>query len=336
MKTSMYLLFVFTLIFSTPVFSIPVGNVVFSDDFEDGDMNGWTVLLPTVVVSSEQTHSGTSALKMNGGNAAQVIKDDFAAMEGIYEIWLCVDDNYYSDGNILFQYQDDKNFYSLGCMPRGSDNPGYWLFKVVDGTYVTLQHVAADFDPFQWIHVKIFRHKNGNIEVYINDVLKLSVNDLHYMMPGGFVVGSYYGAYADDIKFTSMPEIQLSTDTHQISATTGGTIEITIEAGEDSAFRNYIILTGVSGHEPGINLPGGMKTLPLNWDLLTTVNYCLINSFMFWNFMNILNVYGNSMAQLNSLGPLHPDAVGSKINIAAALYTPWDAVSNAVEIEVVE
>ena len=45
---------------------------------------------------------------------------------------------------------------------------------------------------------------------------------------------------------------------------------------------------------------------------------------------------GQAAAQLNTLGPLHPSSVGMMMHFAFTLYAPFDFVSEAVEIEIVE
>ncbi|MFH1998640.1 MAG: hypothetical protein ABIK28_03120 [Planctomycetota bacterium] len=58
----------------------------------------------------------------------------------------------------------------------------------------------------------------------------------------------------------------LSIDTNQLTAAAGGTILFNLDAGASHASRNYLILGSATGTSPGYPLPGGMATLPLNWD----------------------------------------------------------------------
>ena len=51
--------------------------------------------------------------------------------------------------------------------------------------------------------------------------------------------------------------------------------------------------------EPGITLPGGMVTLPVNWDPFTNIVITLMNSPVFSGFMGNLNASGQAAAQMN-------------------------------------
>jgi hypothetical protein len=115
---------------------------------------------------------------------------------------------------------------------------------------------------------------------------------------------------------------------------TGGTVDFTLDAGEEHKNRNYILLTGSSGAVPGYGLPGGLATLPLNWDSLTDLMLLLINSPVCVNFMGSLNSLGQGSAQLNT-DALPPGYVGRKLCFAYGLNNPFDFASTPVEIEIV-
>lgn len=127
----------------------------------------------------------------------------------------------------------------------------------------------------------------------------------------------------------------LMTDVYSISEATGGTVNFSLLAGQENAFRCYILLGGVTGTSPGIPLPGGMATLPLNWDVFTQLVVSLMNTSIFMNFMGALDASGNGTAVLNTLGPLPPGTAGITFNFAYALNKDWDYVSNPVFIDVV-
>jgi hypothetical protein len=127
----------------------------------------------------------------------------------------------------------------------------------------------------------------------------------------------------------------LSADTYTLSESTGGIINFTLTAGSGNGSRNYILLGSMSGTEPGIPLPGGMATLPLNWDFYTTFVFNMLNTPIFDDFMGVLDAGGNATAQYNSFGPLPPGFVGMHMYYAYAINKPWDFVSNYVDIEIV-
>lgn len=125
----------------------------------------------------------------------------------------------------------------------------------------------------------------------------------------------------------------LYADADTISASTGGSVNFTLTAGMINANRDYLLLGSISGTVPGTPLPGGMATLPLNWDLFMTTVALMINTPPFHDFMGTLDGSGMGSAQLN-LGPV-PGAAGIIMHFAYALNRPWDFASNPVAVEIV-
>jgi hypothetical protein len=137
----------------------------------------------------------------------------------------------------------------------------------------------------------------------------------------------------------ALPAPPLWVSKHELPASTGGICDFALDATSDEGNRNYFMLGSVTGTEPGLPLPGGMVTLPLNWDPFTDMVISLANSPALPGFHGILSNAGEASAQLNSWGPLPPSAVGVTLYFAYLLYYlpdyyPYDYVSNAVAVEV--
>jgi len=126
----------------------------------------------------------------------------------------------------------------------------------------------------------------------------------------------------------------LITDTYTISSLTGGVADFTLDAGVPNANRNYFLLGSVTGTHPGLPLPGGSVTLPINWDVFTGLVFKLVNTQPFTNFQGSLDSSGAAAAQFDTLGPLPPEALGVKMSFAYCLYFNYNYVSNPVEIEI--
>ena len=114
----------------------------------------------------------------------------------------------------------------------------------------------------------------------------------------------------------------------------GGTVNFDLQAGSANANREYVLLGGASGTSPGTQLPGGLATLPLNWDAVTDLNVAHMNSSYFSDFSGILDSTGDGTAQLNSMGSVPPVLVGRLLNFAYALQAPWDYASVPAPIKV--
>jgi len=128
----------------------------------------------------------------------------------------------------------------------------------------------------------------------------------------------------------------LSADTWRISESAASTVNFVLDAGTGNPNRNYFLLASASGTEPGIPLPGGLATLPLNQDFLLNYIYSHANSTVLVDFKGTLNGAGTGAAQFNTLGPLPPGAlpVGTVMHFAYTLLSPCDYVSNPIAIEV--
>lgn len=128
----------------------------------------------------------------------------------------------------------------------------------------------------------------------------------------------------------------LKPDAATLSARDGGTINFSLDAGSDNGGRNYVLLGSTTGTAPGTALPGGLATLPLNWDLFTDVVWQNVNTPLFTDFLGVLDANGLAQAQLNAPGQLPLSLVGMVMHFAFASNNPWDFVSNPVGIKFVD
>lgn len=114
----------------------------------------------------------------------------------------------------------------------------------------------------------------------------------------------------------------------------GGTVNFRLDGGAANSGRGYLILGSVTGVAPGMPLPGGMVTLPLNWDPFTNIVIALVNTPVFSGFMANLDGSGLGTAQMNTTA-LPPGTAGLVMYFAYGLSGPYDFVSNPVAVEVV-
>ena len=126
----------------------------------------------------------------------------------------------------------------------------------------------------------------------------------------------------------------LSADVYSISGSSGGVVNLYLFGDAPNGGRGYIMLGSVTGTAPGTPLPGGMATLPLNWDLFTNIVIQLLGTPACQNFIGHLT-WGSSTAwaAFDTLGPI-PVGVGLTISFAYALNNPWDFASNPVNIDI--
>ena len=95
-----------------------------------------------------------------------------------------------------------------------------------------------------------------------------------------------------------------------------------------------ILLGSITGTSPGTPLPGGLATLPLNWDAYTDFMVGLLNTPLYSGFLGSLDAAGESAAQLNA--PALPTGfVGVEMFYAYCLNNPFDFASNSAMVEIV-
>jgi hypothetical protein len=125
----------------------------------------------------------------------------------------------------------------------------------------------------------------------------------------------------------------LSLSENAIPAGTGGSIDLALDAGAAQGNRNYLILGTASGTEPGYPLPGGLVTLPLNWDPITDVFLILVNTPVFPGFMATLSGSGTASAAIHAPA-LPPTSIGVILHFAYTMNNPFDYVSNGAAVEI--
>jgi hypothetical protein len=127
----------------------------------------------------------------------------------------------------------------------------------------------------------------------------------------------------------------LGADVFTLSAATGGVVNFHLFGGAPSGGRMYLLLGSVTGMAPGTGLPGGLKILPLNWDVFTDFVLGNLNTPAFQNFWGNLT-WGSSTAwaALDVQKPL-PGLAGITLHFAYCLNNPFDFASNPVQVDII-
>jgi hypothetical protein len=222
-------------------------------------------------------------------------------------------------------------------------------FLIVDVSNPSQPQLISQYNPSGWFHpyhvaVKgAFAYVSRDEELYLFDVsdpaaplqvdksyLPLMVTELYVRENRVFVADFWAGLHLLD---NTQSTQALQSDKTELLLGTGGYVNFTLSAGVENANRNYLLLGSLSGSVPGLPLPGGL-TLPLNWDIFTHFVLGFMNTPFFSDFHGTLNPLGNGTAQFYTMGP--PIGMGGQtITFAFALYSPWNFVSNPVEVYIV-
>jgi len=158
------------------------------------------------------------------------------------------------------------------------------------------------------------------------------INSSGLSLGDGFGIGYYnnYGTFDNWSANEGGDTLVASTDI--IPAVTGGHVDFLLQPGISFASMKYLMLGSVSG-TAGMTLPGG-GSLPLTWDLFTSLCIDLIGTPICVDFLGSLNSSGAAKARFDTVGPVPAIAVGLKMYFAYAVTAkPWLA-SNFVEVTI--
>ena len=113
----------------------------------------------------------------------------------------------------------------------------------------------------------------------------------------------------------------LFADTGELSASAGGTVKFTLDAGTAHGARTHLLLGSASGTDPGQALPGGLATLPLNGLSTGTANWATFSEVTFeFRFGPSVLIRGVAMALIMGLlGGLFPAIRAIRMEIVNAL-----------------
>jgi len=199
----------------------------------------------------------------------------------------------------------------------------YWMPCQVIRTYHHYSDNAGSSDNYwlyEWVVPNGFSGGNGVVSCMFHAGANQNFDFCRHV----FVLGNT----------NITPDGTLAADVSEVSESAGGVVNFSINPGPEKAGRNYLMLGSVSGTSPGTPLPGGMATLPLNWDLLTNLTIGLINTPVFYNFMGSLDIFGLATAQFNTLGSFSGGGI-TDLYFAYCLAGPFDYASNPVRISIV-
>lgn len=121
--------------------------------------------------------------------------------------------------------------------------------------------------------------------------------------------------HIDDITLTPQnPDIFI--DNGDISIATGGSAQITLDAGAGYAGADYLVLASFGSH-PGIVRDGVL--IPLNSDFLFNYSLGHRNSAMFQNTLGVLDAQGQATAVFDTLTSVDPSYLGVPLTFCFVL-----------------
>lgn len=176
------------------------------ENFESGNLNGWSLVMGTASVSNSLAFAGNSSLQMGEGNPGAIdptllVHQTFQGGYGRYRT------QFYCEGTdtefrFFFQFLSQSDNYQVICKPLGANVPELRLEKTSGDVQETLATAPATFASGEWHKLVVERTCANEILVYIDDVEVISANDGSIQGAGAIALGA--GAeytYADELDF---------------------------------------------------------------------------------------------------------------------------------------
>jgi len=121
--------------------------------------------------------------------------------------------------------------------------------------------------------------------------------------------------YIDNISLAPVSP-DLAADTQNIKISSGGTANMTLDAGAANAGADYLLLASYETY-PGLAIDG--VRIHLNRDVLFLFSNKNANSNIFKSTMGRLDASGKATASFDTLGPVDPAWLGTNISFAYVL-----------------
>lgn len=163
------------------------GSLVWSDDFDDGNYDGWTV--------GDGSFTADDQYLENNGSGWSAIEHASTVAYGTWSFWFYSNDSISSGLNQIRIYliadeilsQSDKedipitNGYALTIDPATYDTQiEYMVHRYVAGDEWQIDliwDVSPDFEVYGWYHINITRDCYGTFSLYGNDTLYFHFTD---------------------------------------------------------------------------------------------------------------------------------------------------------------
>jgi pimeloyl-ACP methyl ester carboxylesterase len=192
--------------------SYQVGNILFSDDFNDGNYGGWTVLSGTWGIDSLKRLYGIASGTLKSGNIAPT------GSWANYRVEVDVQNDGGIDEGINFRYVNEANTYALNLRHRynapNTGTPEVKLLKAVGGVTTTIASTHnVTLEHFITYKVKI-EVVGEHIQVWIDNNLIFDLDDPGTTLKTGGIAVTYWtgdigtiNIRADNVKVTQLSPI---------------------------------------------------------------------------------------------------------------------------------
>ena len=135
------------------------------DDFEQADLQQWTVVAGNAEISDEVAYADLYSMRVfnlpsSPDVSSMVRHKSFRENWGIYRV-KCYATGNRTDVRFRFQYLNENNYYEVRCYPEGTEQPGLSMVRVVEGVPIVLDSIAPIFALKRWFQITVDRSCSG-------------------------------------------------------------------------------------------------------------------------------------------------------------------------------
>lgn len=140
---------------------------------------------------------------------------------------------------------------------------------------------------------------------------------------------AFIGSPGTGIHRRVSPTLLVSDD--QLGAASGGSLQLSVNAGAAHGNASFILAASASGTSPGIVLQPGL-VFPLNYDPVLELSYLLANTPVFTNTLGVLDPNGAASASFNVNPNVLAPLIGKQLSFAVLTFAPLGFTSNAITV----
>jgi len=193
---------------SRPGVSNPVD---YYEDFEDGSFQNWTVLEGDWEIINPGFQSDFCLYSTTSHSSPNIVPPVVSGY-GIYELDYKIPSSY-KDLNIFIKKTPELTPYSngiftaymIGLYPVNGDSRDC-IVRIINGESTVLYQVSSSSYNSSlgdvWNHARIVHSENGNIEVFVNGILHMSVNDNWITDSGSMLIRHHQNGYIDNLSIS--------------------------------------------------------------------------------------------------------------------------------------
>lgn len=205
------------------VFAFNVSGSGFTDDHNDGTLDGWTVQGDRPWSES----NGSVKPANNNPNTGFLINNHQCTDDGVFEVNYTTDQWNGNRGGLVFRWTSPSSYYYVSVLPGNQWN-NHLIFHKNSMDVTTASIVATNFTVGTTFNLKI-ELEGDNFKFYINDVLTGEVTDnSHTSGQVGYGYSNDWNSYTeyDSSNWTDV------NSGYQLTATTAGNGTVTPSSGQ--------------------------------------------------------------------------------------------------------